>query len=88
MHRVQHAAALHIARRFPEYTSSFVDAAYLRCRFLEPADLLAAAGGPADGLTAQPAPPETMATNGAEEAVAAPDDRAAGVSRFTPNHRR
>ena len=45
---------------------------YLRCRFLEPADLFAGRWRASlDGLTAQPAPPETMATNGAEEAVAA-----------------
>jgi L-arabinokinase len=43
---------------------------YVRCRFIEPADLLAGRWKIAlDGLSAQPAPPETMATNGAEVAA-------------------
>jgi hypothetical protein len=44
---------------------------YLRCRFLEPADLFAGRWRAAlEALTEQPAPPEIMATTGTEDAVA------------------
>jgi hypothetical protein len=45
---------------------------YLRCRFLQPADLFAGRWRASlEALGAQPRAPEIMATNGAEEAVAA-----------------
>ena len=45
---------------------------YLRCRFIEQADLFAGRWrAPLEALAAQPAPPETMATNGAEVAAEA-----------------
>jgi hypothetical protein len=44
---------------------------YLRCRFLPPADLFAGRWQASlEALMDQPAPPEAMATNGAEAAAA------------------